>query len=90
MLISYTESIPKPGDGEVLIQVHYSTINPIDTVLFNIQKTEGFSMGSDGTGIIVEVGNGVGDDLKGRKVSFLGGAWSELKIEKVQNLLLLD
>ena len=86
----FNEPVPTPGEGEVLIQVEYSSVNPVDAIFYQIQKDEGFTLGSEGTGIVVEVGNGVSDDLKGRKVSFLNGGWSEYKVDKVHNLLLLD
>lgn len=59
----YTEQIPTPGEGEVLIRVEYSSINPYDEVLYMIRKDEGYVMGSEGTGVIVDIGNGVASEL---------------------------
>lgn len=82
--------IPKPGKGEVLIKVHYSTCNPIDKIWYYIQKTEGFTLGSDGSGVIQEVGEDVSQDLVGKKVAFLSGAWADYKVSSPDEYIVLD
>jgi NADPH2:quinone reductase len=69
-----TEEIPKPADGEVLVKVAYSTFNPVDRYQYYLFKTE--RVGSDGSGTIVALGNGVDPTLLNKKVAFIMAAWS--------------
>ncbi len=38
-------------------------------------------LGCDGCGIVEEVGEGVSQDLVGKKVAFLGGAWAKYTVK---------
>jgi len=64
---------PKPGKNEVLIRIHAAGVNPVDTYIragyFNpaIYQTP-FIIGSDGAGVIEEVGTGVTRFKKGERV----------------------
>lgn len=53
------DNVKQLGKGQVLIEVYYSTINPYDRLMYDIQKEEGYVMGNDGCGRIIEVGEGV-------------------------------
>lgn len=54
---------PKPEKGHVLIKVAYSTINPFDRYLYDVTKDEGTVLGSEGCGVVEEVGEGVDASL---------------------------
>ncbi len=71
-----TEAIPQPQKGEVLIRVHYSTVNPYDRRMFKENKTEGYVLGCDGCGIVTAVGESVDATWIGKKVAFAAGGWS--------------
>jgi len=48
-------------------------------------------MGSEGCGIIVEVGTDLAnEDLIGKKVAFLGSAWSKFVLHDFKYCMLLD
>ncbi|CDW91257.1 zinc-binding dehydrogenase family protein [Stylonychia lemnae] len=83
-----TQDIPQPGSGEVLIKVAYSTLNPIDRYQYYLFKAE--KLGSDGSGTITAVGDGVSQDLVGKKCAFMLEAWSEYRVVKHDNVILLD
>ena len=55
-----------------MIRSEYSTVNPVDRYSIYVYKNEGHILGSDGVGVIVDVGEGVSADLNGRKVAFGG------------------
>eukprot|EP00347_Sterkiella_histriomuscorum_P016989 403351085 len=82
------EVVPQPGQGEVLVKVAYSTFNPIDRYQYFLFKTE--HVGSDGSGTVVQVGEGVDNSLIGKKVAFLLGAWAEYRLVKKDDLMVLD
>ena len=83
------EVVPEPAKGEALIEVHYSTVNPYDRIMYNINKDEGFVLGCDGCGIIKKVGEGVNPDFVGKKVAFVGNGWSRYTCKDVQYLVFL-
>ncbi|CDW85776.1 zinc-binding dehydrogenase family protein [Stylonychia lemnae] len=83
-----TEELPQPGAGEVLIRIAYSTINPFDKAVFSYLKTP--RIGSDGSGTIEAVGDGVSAELVGKKVAFLGDAWGQYKLANAHSLIILD
>ena len=85
-----TEPIPNPGKGQVLIKVAYSTINPYDRICYRNEQQEGFTLGCDGCGIVTEVGEGVSEDKKGKKVAFLGGAWANYAVKDDEFVVYLD
>lgn len=65
--------MPKPDKGQVLIKVAYSTVNPLDNALYTKMGKEGDILGSDGCGLIIEVGPDLNSsNLIGKKVAFLG------------------
>ena len=78
---------PQPGAGEVSIDVHAASVNPIDWKLRAglLQKVFPASFpvtsGRDGAGVVIAVGAGVDSGLIGRRVCFLGalgvGTWAE-------------
>ncbi|CDW75003.1 zinc-binding dehydrogenase family protein [Stylonychia lemnae] len=84
------EDVPQPGKGQVLIEVHYSTVNPYDRIMHGINKAEGYVMGSDGCGIIVAVGEGVDATLIGKKAAFLGGGWSRYAVSNLDFTVLFN
>ncbi len=78
------EDVPQPGKDQVLIEVHYSTINPYDRIMAKINTDESFQLGSDGCGVIQSVGEGVDSALVGKKVAFLGGGWSRYAVKDLE------
>lgn len=78
---------PRPAAGEVLIDVHAASVNPIDWKVRAglLQKvfpaTLPMTTGRDGAGVVSAVGAGVDTGLIGRRVCFLCergvGAWAE-------------
>ena len=70
------QSIPQPKKGEVLIRVHYSTVNPYDRMMYREKWNDGLVLGCDGCGIVKQVGEGVDEAWVGKKVAFLGNGWS--------------
>eukprot|EP00347_Sterkiella_histriomuscorum_P012077 403369977 len=83
-----TAPIPKPGPGEVLIRIAYSTINPVDKYTFYTFTQP--RVGSDGCGTIVALGEGVNPELNGKKVAFTYEAWGQYKLAKPEGLVILD
>jgi NADPH:quinone reductase-like Zn-dependent oxidoreductase len=81
------EDLPQPGKGQALIEVHYSTINPYDRIMHSINKDEGFALGSDGSGVIIGVGEDVDASLIGKKVAFLGNGWGRYNVKDVNYLV---
>lgn len=84
------EEIPKPGKGEALIEVFYSTVNPYDRIMFNVNKDEGFVLGCDGCGVIVQVGEDVDTNLIGKKVAFLGNGYSRFTVKDASFLVFFE
>lgn len=70
--------IPKPGKGEVLVQVHGSNINPVDhkiVEMVGIAWTYPHKLGSDLAGVVMAVGPGctrikVGDEVWGEATTY--------------------
>ena len=52
-------AIPEVEAGKVLIKHAYSTINPVDGYLIHQKKFEGATLGAEGCGTIIKVGDGV-------------------------------
>lgn len=73
-----------------MIKVAYSTVNPFDRIMYKTNKTEGFVLGSDGSGVIVEVGEGVSEENKGKKVAFLGNGYSKYVVKDMKLLVFFD
>jgi len=51
--------------GKVRVNVAYSPINPYDHIVAESRKEEGFCLGIEGSGTIIEVGEGVDPKLVG-------------------------
>ncbi|TFY64053.1 hypothetical protein EVJ58_g2887 [Rhodofomes roseus] len=66
-----TAPIPKPGEGEVLIKVHSTALNPVDWKIaahgYFIEKYPAI-LGGDAAGVVEEVGPGVTNLKKGDRV----------------------
>lgn len=84
-----SEAVPQPGPGQALVRVHYSTVNPIDKILYYINKNEGNVLGTDGSGVIEQVGEGVSAELVGKKVAFFGAAYANYRVADVHSLAVL-
>jgi NADPH:quinone reductase-like Zn-dependent oxidoreductase len=82
-----TEAIPKPDAGQVLIKIAYSTCNPYDAYLYYTKKEDGHTLGSDGCGTIVAVGEGVDAGLLNKKVAFFDGGWAQYKVADLNGLI---
>jgi alcohol dehydrogenase len=63
---------PEAGDGQVLIEVYASSINPFDVKLRSglapMVKNFPFTLGGDVAGVVAELGNGVSNFAVGDKV----------------------
>lgn len=76
---------PVAGPGEVVVEVHAVSANPVDgkirSGLLPFYRDLPAGTGRDGAGVIVEAGAGVAADMVGRKVCFLAprgtGSWVE-------------
>ncbi len=88
----------QPGKDEVLIKVHAAPCNPSDIAFlmggYNIVKKVPTIPGFEGSGIVVEAGEGA-EDLINCKVSFFiqeenCGSWSGFVISNRKKLVVLD
>ena len=88
----------EPGKDEVLIKVHAAPCNPSDIAFlmggYNIVKEVPAVPGFEGSGIVVEAGEGA-EDLIDRKVSFFiqeenCGSWAEFVTTNRKKLVVLD
>lgn len=82
---SYLPYPPPPGPGEVVVRMSLSTVNPSDTVTVSgaySRTTFPMVPGFEGVGVIAEVGDGVSEELVGKRVLPLGSAqnWQRFKI----------
>lgn len=93
------EEINKPsaGDGQVLVEVHASSINPFDVKLraglAPMIKSFPFTLGGDVAGVVTELGNGVtalavGDKVYGQAAGVAGnsGALAEFAATSADQL----
>ena len=53
----------------------------------NVNKDEGFVLGCDGCGIIVQIGEDVDAGLVGKRVAFLGNGYSRYTVKDVDFLV---
>ncbi|MBE0650006.1 MAG: zinc-binding dehydrogenase [Bacteroidales bacterium] len=90
--------IPKPAKNEVLVKVHAAPCNPSDIAFmeggYNIVKTLPAVPGLEGSGIVVDAGEGA-ENLIDEKVCFFSqddrdGTWSEYICLNKKNLVVLD
>jgi NADPH:quinone reductase-like Zn-dependent oxidoreductase len=84
--IAVTEvDVPSPGPGQVLIEVHASSINPVDTWIREGKRQERFplhlpaTLGYDVAGVVRQLGEGVGslqlgDGVYGQAAVTTGGS----------------
>ncbi len=91
-------ALPRPENNEVLIKVHAAPCNPSDIAFlmggYNIVKEVPAVPGFEGSGVVVEAGEGA-EDIIGRKVSFFiqeesCGSWSEFVLTSRNKLVVLD
>eukprot|EP00124_Ichthyophonus_hoferi_P005853 Ihof_evm1s996 gene=Ihof_evmTU1s996 len=88
--------VPVPQNGQVLIKVHYSTVNPSD--LSYMKNAYGKPLlppcgaGFEGSGVVVANGGGLmGYMLIGKKVSFYGeSSWSEYEVADAMKVVELN
>jgi len=68
--------MPKPTlkPGEVLVKVLYSTVNPYDQIILSSKNQ--VIPGNEGSGFIFSVAKGGDQSLVGKKVAFIGNAWT--------------
>ena len=97
-VLSYEDTPrPAPGEGEVLIRNHATTVNPFDCAVragymasyFN--HTLPLILGTDACGVIAEVGNGVttfkpGDEVYARTGVTRDGAYAEYVVVAVTDV----
>ncbi len=90
--------LPQPSEDEVLIKVHAAPCNPSDIAFlmggYNIVKSLPTVPGFEGSGIVVEAGEGA-EDFIDRKVSFFiqeenYGSWAEYVISHKKKIVILD
>lgn len=70
--------------------MHYSTVNPYDRIMNSVNKDEGFGLGCDGCGIIVQVGEGVDASLIGKKCAFLGNGWARYAVKDLEFVVIFN
>lgn len=75
---------PRPGPAQVLVKVALSPVNPSDLLYiagtYGQPRVRGTPAGFEGTGVVVDTGDGQASALRGRRVSFLAsasGAWAD-------------
>jgi len=68
-------AVPAPAKGQVLVKVEAATLNPSDILfmrgLYNIKLNYPYTPGWEGAGTVVKLGEGVSQDLLGKKVAFM-------------------
>ncbi|MET0530041.1 MAG: NADP-dependent oxidoreductase [Microvirga sp.] len=86
VLTMSTRRSPACGPGEVLIEIHAVSVNPVDGKIRSgrLKPMPGSfpaMTGRDGAGLVRQVGDGVPADLVGRRVCFMAprgmGTWAE-------------
>ena len=78
------------GQNEVLVKVAFSAISQYDKIIMECEKQEGKIFGSEGSGTIELVGEGVDSNLIGRKVAFSCDAWSQYAVKRMDEIIVLD
>lgn len=86
-VLKYEEvSVPRPGDGEVLVRVHAAGVNPVDWKIREGYRKGSFSLplipGWDVSGVVEATGPGVsrwkaGDEVYGRGDTSRDGSYAE-------------
>ena len=93
------DASPVPADGEVLIDVHAVSVNPIDWKIRSGRMAGGAPLaspmvtGRDGAGVVTAAGAGADASLVGKRVAFLAprgrGTWSDQVAMPEANLAVL-
>jgi NADPH:quinone reductase-like Zn-dependent oxidoreductase len=83
-VLSYEDAPrPEPGEGEVLVRVHATTVNPLDCAVRAGYLSSYFDysfpliLGTDVSGVIEEVGDGVEDFAPGDEVYARAGVYRD-------------
>jgi len=76
--------VPKPGPGQVLVEVKLGNINPSDLHFikgeYGLPRTAGAPAGFEGCGTVVAAGEGA-QGVTGKRVAFVGGgAWAQYTV----------
>jgi NADPH2:quinone reductase len=96
VLVLHEIPTPKPGPGEVLVKVHAAGVNPYDTYMragtYAIKPPLPYTPGSDASGVVESVGDGVKKVKAGDRVwtaKTVSGAYAEyaIALESQVNLL---
>jgi NADPH:quinone reductase-like Zn-dependent oxidoreductase len=91
-----TEQTQSLKEKQVLIKVMYAPVSTYDKSSFEFKKTQfgktekREALGSEGSGIIEDVGPGVDQSLKGKKVAFCHGGWAEYTVAEVDKILIFN
>ena len=97
-LVIETIPIPQPGQGEVLVKMHASPVNPSDLTLLQgnyLARNYPFTPGLEGSGVVVKSGGGFLAGLRvGKKVACSpnpegDGTWAEYMITSAMRTILL-
>jgi NADPH:quinone reductase-like Zn-dependent oxidoreductase len=77
--------------GKVLVKMAYSAVSHFDQFLYMTRQYEGSTLGGEGSGTIIQVGEGLSSDLVGSKVTVLAvGIWATYAIAELKDILFLD
>ncbi len=96
VLVLHEIPTPKPGPGEVLVKIHAAGVNPYDTYMragtYAIKPPLPYTPGSDASGVVESVGDGVKKVKPGDRVwtaKTVSGAYAEyaIALESQVNLL---
>ncbi len=84
---------PKPGAGEVLVEIKAAGVNPFETMMragtYAIKPQLPWTPGNDGAGVVSAVGEGVTTFKKGDRVYVAGsstGTYAEKSVSKASQL----
>src|SRR6201987_2307877 len=87
---------PKPGAGEVLVNVHAAGVNPYDTYMrtgtYAIKPPLPYTPGSDAAGVVEAIGSGVSKVKPGDRVytaKTVSGAYAEYALAQEEQVNLL-
>jgi NADPH:quinone reductase-like Zn-dependent oxidoreductase len=92
-------AVPSPGPGQVLVEVHASSINPVDTWIREGKRQDRYplqlpiTLGYDVAGVVKQLGEGVtslnaGDEVYGQAAATTGGsgAFAEYALARATRL----
>ncbi|BFZ21763.1 hypothetical protein BsWGS_24802 [Bradybaena similaris] len=89
--------IPAPKEGEVLVRIHFSGVNPVDASIREGSRSIGrdppFVSGRDAAGVVETVGEGVTEFKKGDRVyvvAAVSGTCADYTAVPVRNVALLS